>query len=136
MRGPQYLFGQGSGSSVVTVLLGLSGHHARGAACAIVRGPHKSMRFVVLLCWSITAAVAAAMLRGSAGLSAFAACLGLTYCLVGGRRTVTRTLALTLPFVLPLLFVHGVLNPRFSAPSVLFGFVPIRPDGAIFAIAI
>jgi hypothetical protein len=43
-----------------------------------------------------------------------------------------KSLKLTLPIAIPLLIVHGVLNPNYHSNSFIFG-VPIRFDGIYFA---
>lgn len=42
-------------------------------------------------------------------------------------------LKVTLPLALPLLVVHGVLNPQFQASTYLIGMIPLRPAGLAFA---
>jgi hypothetical protein len=42
----------------------------------------------------------------------------------------------SLPFVVPLLIIHGSLNSEFVATHHAFGFVPIRPDGLMFGVLI
>ena len=46
-----------------------------------------------------------------------------------------RFLSLLLPFAIPLLIMHGVLNRQFAVTSYLFDLVPIRFNGAEFAVS-
>ena len=42
----------------------------------------------------------------------------------------------TLPLALPLLAIHGILNPQFRADYLMWDFLPLRSAGAEFAIVI
>lgn len=42
----------------------------------------------------------------------------------------------SLPFIIPLLIIHGCLNSEFVATRHAFGFIPIRPDGFLFGLTI
>ncbi len=42
----------------------------------------------------------------------------------------------TLPLALPLLVIHGILNPQFRPEHLAWGFLPLRTSGAEFAIVI
>lgn len=44
--------------------------------------------------------------------------------------------ALTCPFALPLVAVHGILNPNFEATTHLLGWVPVRTDGVVYGLLI
>ena len=41
-----------------------------------------------------------------------------------------------LPLALPLLAIHGILNPQFRADHLMWNFLPLRSAGAEFAIVI
>jgi hypothetical protein len=54
----------------------------------------------------------------------------------GGWRSVRTAAIWMLPISLPLLAVHGIVNPAFPVSDTLAGFLPIRHDGLIFAISL
>jgi energy-coupling factor transporter transmembrane protein EcfT len=54
----------------------------------------------------------------------------------GGWRSVRTSAIWMLPISLPLLAVHGIVNPAFPASDTVAGFLPIRHDGLIFAISL
>ncbi|MEW8029842.1 MAG: energy-coupling factor transporter transmembrane component T [Candidatus Thiodiazotropha sp.] len=48
----------------------------------------------------------------------------------------SRSLLWAFPFTFPLLLIHGVINPSYSTGTQFGGIVPLRPDGAIYALLI
>lgn len=57
----------------------------------------------------------------------------LTVCMERGWRSIRTSAIWMLPISLPLLVVHGIVNPAFPLSDTVAGFLPIRYDGLIFA---
>jgi energy-coupling factor transporter transmembrane protein EcfT len=51
-------------------------------------------------------------------------------------RNVIVSIKWTIPFVLPLLIVHGIINPVHPCTFKLYGLVPFRPSGFIFSLLV
>jgi len=49
-------------------------------------------------------------------------------------KVITRFIILSAPFLIPLLLIHGVINPQFEQTSLFF-LMPIRNDGILFAVS-
>lgn len=82
-------------------------------------------------------------LIGAAGLREYSALLLACALALGGQIIYLRSFApaaflikVTLPLAVPLLLIHGVLNPQFPADRVIWGGVPVRMEGFTFATVI
>lgn len=94
-----------------------------------------SMSLLSLLVWTVVAIGAASSAKGIVQLTVAAMSIGLYVTVVAATvRQVAplwQTLKLTLPLAIPLVLVHGVLNPTFVRTDAWFG-VPIRFEGFVF----
>lgn len=86
---------------------------------------------------------AALYLIGAAGLRESSALLFACALALGGQIIYLRSFApaaflikVTLPLAVPLLLIHGVLNPQFPADRAIWSGVPIRTEGFTFATVI
>ncbi|MGJ5196570.1 MULTISPECIES: energy-coupling factor transporter transmembrane component T [unclassified Bradyrhizobium] len=56
--------------------------------------------------------------------------------LLGSIRPASLVAKWSLPFVMPLLVIHGVLNRSYPVDSWLLGLIPLRFEGAIYAVEV
>jgi len=100
-----------------------------------VNGPRISP--VVACDWTLVCCAGVILFGSLPELAAFALCY-LCLAVSGSRSLAALRLAVgfTLPFALPLLAVHGILNANFAVSARLFGGVPIRSAGMDYALVI
>jgi energy-coupling factor transporter transmembrane protein EcfT len=68
---------------------------------------------------------------------AYCVALAASMCLLlGSFRPAKVVVVLSLPFVLPLFAIHGFLNAMYPIDNVLFGIIPYRTNGLMFAATI
>jgi len=92
---------------------------------------------ITALGWTLFGVAGVVMLRNLTSLAVMAAGLMiLSAFAVRSLKIPWRALQFSAPFVVPLIFVHGVLNPGFQPAHPIVAFLAWRPEGAIFAVEI
>ena len=89
--------------------------------------------------WLAAANVTVVMLIGLAVLSSLlqvsilaVGLIAITVGLLRSIRPVASMIRLSLTFVIPVLLIHGVLNPQFPVTTKILDFIPLRQDGFTF----
>lgn len=92
---------------------------------------------VVACAWGAAGCAGLILFDSLKELAAFAGCfLCLTVCCTRSLAILRQAVALTGPFAVPLVAVHGILNPNFEASSLLLGWLPIRDEGVAYGLLI
>lgn len=87
---------------------------------------------------TFSAVLAAAVVTDLRALIAVAVTMWITLVVTqsGKSNIAWRVVAWTIPLVLPLLFIHGILNGAFPVDHRLFGFIPVRSTGIDYGSAV
>lgn len=92
-----------------------------------------SARPVIVVCWTLGGLLAILFQRG---LSEILFTVGwftvLAWIMVGFTKGPWLALKWTFPFIIPLLLIHGLINPTFESSLQLWRFIAYRPAGLIF----
>lgn len=105
--------------------------YSGGRSERLLSAKGSSVSLGVVLAWSTITIVAVAVLQRLETLGLFLVCL-LALLGLNSWRLVKIAALFSLPFLIPLAIVHGILNPAFTPTSVL-GPIPFRWDGFVYA---
>lgn len=92
------------------------------------------MNPIIPTVWSISCVAALAVLTSTVALGIFSTVLMIVLCAIQrSMKPVLTAIKYALPFALPLLVIHGVLNPAFPVDRLVFGQIPLRLHGVVYA---
>lgn len=97
-------------------------------------GMSPNVRPAIVMCWTFAGLLVILFQRELPEISFTVGCfIVFVWIMVGFKQGPWLALKWTFPFIIPLLIIHGLINPSFESSLDLWRFVAYRPSGLIFA---